>query len=133
MTLSNGTLDLSWPISNAPVDLFMLALSDAPVAVVRIDGVDHTAYAVDWRLRGPPRQGVVLYRAENNDPLPDGTVTRITVRGRNYIDHGTLRLLLPDIPDPAPVPTLSEWAMIVLGLILAGGTALHLQRRRLAA
>jgi hypothetical protein len=30
----------------------------------------------------------------------------------------------------APVPTLSEWAMILLGLTLAGGAALHLQRRR---
>ncbi|WP_298158455.1 IPTL-CTERM sorting domain-containing protein [Brevundimonas sp.] len=31
---------------------------------------------------------------------------------------------------PTPVPTLSEWAMIVFGTILAGGTALYLQRRR---
>lgn len=30
---------------------------------------------------------------------------------------------------PEPVPTLSEWAMILLGLMLAGGAALHLQRR----
>lgn len=30
-----------------------------------------------------------------------------------------------------PVPTLSEWAMILLGLMLAGGAALHLQRRRI--
>lgn len=34
---------------------------------------------------------------------------------------------------PAPVPTMSEWAMVLLGAILAGGTALHLQRRRLTA
>jgi hypothetical protein len=33
---------------------------------------------------------------------------------------------------PAPVPTLSEWAMILLGLMLAGGAALFIQRRRLA-
>ncbi len=30
-----------------------------------------------------------------------------------------------------PVPTLSEWAMILMGLMLAGGAALVLQRRRL--
>ncbi len=30
-----------------------------------------------------------------------------------------------------PVPTLSEWAMILLGAILAGGAALTIQRRRL--
>jgi len=34
---------------------------------------------------------------------------------------------------PAPVPTLSEWAMILLGLILAGGAALYIQRRQLIA
>ena len=33
------------------------------------------------------------------------------------------------ISTPAPVPTLSEWAMILLGTLLAGGAALHLQRR----
>ncbi|WP_428149174.1 IPTL-CTERM sorting domain-containing protein [Brevundimonas sp.] len=31
---------------------------------------------------------------------------------------------------PAPVPTLSEWAMILFGLALAGSAALYLQRRR---
>lgn len=34
---------------------------------------------------------------------------------------------------PAPVPTLSEWAMILFGLILAGGAVVMVQRRRLAA
>ena len=31
------------------------------------------------------------------------------------------------------VPTLSEWAMILLGLTLAGGAALYIQHRRLTA
>jgi len=31
---------------------------------------------------------------------------------------------------PAPVPTLSEWAMILFGLILAGGAALYVHRRQ---
>ncbi|HEY1073904.1 IPTL-CTERM sorting domain-containing protein [Brevundimonas sp.] len=34
---------------------------------------------------------------------------------------------------PAPVPTLSEWAMILFGLALAGGAVVMVQRRRLAA
>lgn len=34
---------------------------------------------------------------------------------------------------PAAVPTLTEWAMILLGGLLAGGAALHLHRRRQAA
>lgn len=33
---------------------------------------------------------------------------------------------------PAPVPTLSEWAMILLGMALAGGAALTINRRRAA-
>lgn len=37
------------------------------------------------------------------------------------------------VAPPAPVPTMSEWAMILLATILAGGTALYLQRRRLTA
>lgn len=34
---------------------------------------------------------------------------------------------------PTPVPTMSEWAMILLGATLAGGAVLFLQRRRMAA
>jgi hypothetical protein len=34
---------------------------------------------------------------------------------------------------PAAVPTLTEWAMILLGLMLAGVAALTIQRRRTAA
>lgn len=33
---------------------------------------------------------------------------------------------------PVPVPTLSEWAMILLGVLLAGGAALTIQRRQTA-
>ena len=31
---------------------------------------------------------------------------------------------------PAPVPTMTEWGMILFGTILAGGAALYIQRRR---
>lgn len=34
---------------------------------------------------------------------------------------------------PAPVPTMTEWAMILLGVMLAGSAAVILQRRRMAA
>lgn len=34
---------------------------------------------------------------------------------------------------PAPVPTMTEWAMILMGLLLAGGAAVMIQRRRPAA
>jgi len=32
----------------------------------------------------------------------------------------------------APIPTLSEWAMILFGLLWVGGTTVTIQRRRLA-
>lgn len=31
---------------------------------------------------------------------------------------------------PAPVPTMTEWAMIIFGTMLAGGAAFYIQRRR---
>ena len=34
-------------------------------------------------------------------------------------------------PEPEGVPTLSEWAMIMFGVMLAGGAALNIQRRQL--
>ncbi|MBB5744454.1 IPTL-CTERM sorting domain-containing protein [Brevundimonas variabilis] len=37
-----------------------------------------------------------------------------------------------DAGAPAPIPTLSEWAMILFGTILAGGAALYIQRRQMA-
>lgn len=44
----------------------------------------------------------------------------------------TLRQMVLTSPPtpPAPIPTMTEWAMIVFGAILAGGGALYLQRRR---
>ena len=38
-----------------------------------------------------------------------------------------------DQPFPTPVPTMSEWAMIFMGLLLAGVAAILVQRRRMTA
>lgn len=56
----------------------------------------------------------------NYYPIPCSPVTQV----QNY--------QLQVSPAPAPVPTLSEWAMILLGVLLAGGAALTIQRRRAA-
>ena len=37
-----------------------------------------------------------------------------------------------DVPPPAPVPTLTEWAMILFGVSLAGLAALFIRRRQVA-
>lgn len=39
-------------------------------------------------------------------------------------------ILTPTATAPAPIPTMSEWAMILFGLSLAGGVALYIQRRQ---
>ncbi|WGM32912.1 IPTL-CTERM sorting domain-containing protein [Brevundimonas sp. NIBR11] len=36
----------------------------------------------------------------------------------------------PTLTVTAPVPTMSEWALILFGTVLAGGAALYVQRRR---
>lgn len=48
-----------------------------------------------------------------------------TIRG-GVLTSGTGPVLM----SAAAVPTMSEWSMIILGLIMAGGTAVYLQRRR---
>lgn len=131
VTMSDGTLDVSWQMTNGPFDIFSLAFNDARYAVVRINGVDYPVEAFNYSIVGPPRRGVLHYRGPNLDALPQGTVSRMTVNGRTYVDHSNYRLLLPNLP--APVPTLSEWAMLVFGLLLAGGATYYIQRRRTTA
>ncbi|MGV3577642.1 IPTL-CTERM sorting domain-containing protein [Brevundimonas sp.] len=126
--MSDGTLYVSWQMTNGPFDIFSLAFNDARYAVVRINGVDHPVEAIDFRIAGPPRTAVVHYRGPNLGALPDGTVSRMTVNGRTYIDHAHYRLLLPNLPEP--VPTLSEWALILFGAVLASEAAMMVQRRR---
>lgn len=45
----------------------------------------------------------------------------------------TTPVLLSYTAPPATIPALSEWGMILFGLILAGGTALHLKWRKAVA
>lgn len=39
-------------------------------------------------------------------------------------------ILTPTAVAPTPVPTMSEWAMILFAAVMAGGAALYIQRRR---
>ncbi|WP_447909106.1 IPTL-CTERM sorting domain-containing protein [Brevundimonas bullata] len=66
----------------------------------------------------------------------DGRCTNAPCTGINQADPGTSSSSPPialNQPQPAPVPTMSEWAMIVMGLMLAGVAAVMVQRRRMAA
>lgn len=63
----------------------------------------------------------------------------VTVTGGDYVINSEATngagssLTTAAAAPPATVPTLSEWAMILFGVILAGGAALYVQRRRFAA
>ncbi|WP_428151689.1 IPTL-CTERM sorting domain-containing protein [Brevundimonas sp.] len=64
-----------------------------------------------------------------------GQTVRIRARTSNPANSGSANAIGIDdvvlnITTPNPVPTLSEWAMILFGLVLAGGAALMVQRRR---
>lgn len=67
----------------------------------------------------------------------DGQCTDASCPGLNAASAGTSTgsppiTLAQGVP-PTPVPTLTEWAMILLGLTLAGGAVVVIQRRRMAA
>ena len=40
-----------------------------------------------------------------------------------------VRLTLPPVVSAAPVPTLSQWALLALALLLAGGAAARMRRK----
>lgn len=67
-------------------------------------------------------------------PSSAGVLNKITFQGQSSFQCDGHTFLLPGYvaPAPAPVPTLSEWAMILLGVVLAGGAALTIHRRRTA-
>ncbi len=48
-------------------------------------------------------------------------------------DNGAAYVFTAPAAPPAAVPTLPQWAMILFGLILAGGAATYIQRRQMAA
>ncbi|WP_271083528.1 DUF11 domain-containing protein [Brevundimonas sp. NIBR11] len=82
-------------------------------------------------------QAAFTLTVQVSNSLANGTVISNTVMGSaaeldgnpgNEIATTTTTVFAP--PPPAPVPTLTEWAMILFGTMLAGGAAVYLQRRR---
>lgn len=51
-------------------------------------------------------------------------------QGASQASASSVTISLTPPPSPAAAPTLSEWAMILLGVLLAGGAALNIHRRR---
>lgn len=63
---------------------------------------------------------------------PPASVTSLTLNHPTVGWTSIYRVCADDAgaAPPASVPTMTEWAMILFGTILAGGAALHIQRRR---
>lgn len=63
-----------------------------------------------------------------------GSGTGITDAANNPIaggfTAGAALTVIPATGSPTPVPTLSQWAMILFAALLSGGAALSVQRRR---
>ena len=84
-------------------------------------------YVARHTIGGAP----VIAASFNEPPMPgENTITSMTVGGRSFLTCNGHIFPLPGYVAPEPVPTLTEWAMILLAALLAGGAALHLQRRR---
>lgn len=80
---------------------------------------------------------VVIAISGNTNPTPFDTSPFITFRsianGGTPIDEASPLPSFTAAIAPQPVPTMTEWAMILLGLTLAGGAAVAITRRRIAA
>lgn len=74
-----------------------------------------------------PTAGSVTYTA-----TATGTYTFSATRLGGDGQFATINYTCAAAPGPLPVPTMSEWAMILLGLTLAGGAAVLIERRRMA-
>lgn len=114
--------NVAWPVNVTSCDAEVLAQLVTPISMT-IDGAPYSA-SIFYLSYGLP--SVVGFQPGP----PDGVLTAITVGGVDHLTCGADRLLLTPVAAPTPVPTLSEWAMILLGVLLAGGAALTIQRRR---
>jgi hypothetical protein len=100
-----------------------------------ITGLNTTGQTVDITLN---TAGLAAVNAARGGNVAFGLVASPLVAQTDGVfgasTNTTLRqLVLTAAAPPAPVPTLSEWAMIILSLTLAGGAVLCLQRRRMTA
>lgn len=109
-----------------------VTVDGAPAAVSACGGGGGEIYT---RITNPIPNGAavrVIYSSSliTNPAAPGSYPFRVeTTSGGVVIGEASATL---SIAAPAPIPTLSEWAMIAMGLALAGGAALFIQRRRLA-
>ncbi|MBN8529273.1 MAG: IPTL-CTERM sorting domain-containing protein [Caulobacterales bacterium] len=102
-TFAPNTSTPTTPLSNFVVGAFSGGTTATLTNVTLTAGQQYTA--------------LVVY----NNPAPQGQLNTFTITGPGNISCSSC---------VAPVPTMSEWAMILFGVLLAGGAAVFIQRRR---
>lgn len=80
------------------------------------------AFAID--------QTLVQFAVASSDPYAGGTM--LLVYNAPTFGGADLAFTVTEVA-AAPVPTMSEWMMILFGLMLAGGAAFYIQRRQMMA
>ncbi|WP_428151854.1 IPTL-CTERM sorting domain-containing protein [Brevundimonas sp.] len=115
-----------------------LTPNSGPVAggtLVTLTGTGFTA-ATAVTFGGTAATNVTVVSATQitaRSPAAGAGVADVAVTGPGGTSANTPADNFTYVAGPAPVPTMSEWAMILLGTILAGGAALIVQRRQLSA
>lgn len=101
-----------------------------------ITGLSTSNATIDITLNA---DGLAAVNAAQGSTISFGFVSSPTTAASDGVfgatNGSTLRqlILTPTVDAPDPVPTMSEWAMILFGLGLAGGAAVYTQRRRVFA
>ena len=105
-----------------------LSSSSPSVVLATIDGVDRDLTRYNIGVNNITGKNYLTFL-----PSPPGVLNKMTFQGQDSFQCEGHTFLLPGYVAPTGIPTMSEWAMILLGVLLAGGAALMIQRRRPAA
>jgi hypothetical protein len=149
-TITSATLSLNASnIGNGPntVGVYavttspaQIAAGTAPAAATHADLGDGTQFGTAVATTNDETLTITLsadaltaLNAARGGSIAFGLVNETATVNNDFVfgnSQGSAPRTLTIVQTPAPVPTLSEWAMILLGLMLAGGAAIYLQRRQ---
>jgi hypothetical protein len=116
--------------NGAPFNIATMPSNDlqARVATIYFTSI-YPAVSVDNNARCLTR--ATVSNAPTNTPGAGCIQTTVgPAEGASQAQANAVTMSLTPPSPPATVPTMSEWAMILLGVLLAGGAAVNLHRRR---